>query len=461
MDFGGKLNSYERKTGLIPGRLRRAGEHVFLLKQSVNLGALAVCNAALALLAAWYVVTRVGINIETDAFFASGALTQFVFLVLTATLLPVLVPLLATSGDKTFSDDAWAFFSLTCVSFSLIALGLYAASSVWVPLLVPGFSEGGKSLTVSLTKIQLVSMVLNAAIVTLWAAHYARHRFVWIELSGLVANLAGLLFLVLTLPRFGIRAAAWNTVFYNSLKLIFLLPVVGRWRLPKWRSPAVGEAWRRFKPLLPGHVYLRADPMLDRFLTSMTGAGSLSLLYVAQQVYANIVMVLGKAVVAPMAPRLAVEAEEGDWPRYRRTYSNRLALTLFVASLGALLLLAVGRPALHLIIGHGGIAAGNVNRLWLIMIALTGTLVGGAAGQVTAGGFYAMGDTKTPTKVSACIYTFYIFLKAAVFLKYGLIGMAVTMSAYFVANFAAQFLFLGRAVSRKASTAAPDVVEGA
>ena len=451
MEAGGKLAERGRLGRVAVMGSRRLAGHSLFLRQSLKLGGLAVFNSALAFLTTWYVVTRLGVNAETDAFFASGALPQLVFVVLAATLLPVLVPLLATKDAENFREDAWSFFSLTVALFSLIAVVLYASSAAWVPLLVPGFSAAGKSLTVSLTRIQLVSMVLNAAIVALWAAHHARHRFAWVEFSGVAANLAGLLFLVFTLPRFGIKAAAWNAVFYNCLKLIFLLPVVGRWRAPRWRSPAVREAWRLFKPLLPGHLYLRADPVLDRFLTSLMGAGSLSLLYIAQQIYSSIILVLGKAVVAPMSPRLAVEAGEGTWARYRRTYHSRLSLVLLVTSLGCLLLLAFGPSLLHLVIGHGGITAGNVNALWLIMIALAGAFVGGSSSQVTAGAYYSMGDTKTPTKVSAFIYTFYIPLKVLAFFRYGVAGLAVTMSAYFVTNFLAQFLILGKAVSRKAS----------
>jgi peptidoglycan biosynthesis protein MviN/MurJ (putative lipid II flippase) len=428
---------------------RREGTYASLIKQGLGLGGLAVGNSALAFLMIWYVVTSIGVNVETDAFFASGALPQFVFIVLSATLLPVLVPLLTTRDAEHFSADAWSFFTLTAALFTLIAVVLYAASAVWVPLLVPGFSATGKLLTISLTRIQLISMVLNAVIVALWAAQHARGRFVWVEFSGLIANLAGLLFLAFALPRFGIRAAAWNAVFYNSLKLLFLLPVVGRGHWPAWRSPTVREAARRFKPLLPGHLYLRADPMLDRFLTSMTGVGNLSLLYIAQQVYANIILVLGKAVVAPMTPKLAVEARAGAWTDYRRTYHSRLLLTLIVASLGCLLL-AVGTPALRLVIGHGGVTAGNVNMLWLIMVALAGAFVGGILSQVTAGAYYAMGNTKTPTKVSAFIYTFFILIKVAAFFKYGVLGLAITISAYSITNFLVQFLILGKAVAQQA-----------
>jgi peptidoglycan biosynthesis protein MviN/MurJ (putative lipid II flippase) len=274
---------------------------------------------------------------------------------------------------------------------------------------------------------------------------------VWVEFSGVLANLAGLLFLICTLPRFGIHAAAWNTVFYNCLKLAFLLPVLGRWQRPAWSSPTLREAWRLFKPFLPGQAYLRAEPLLDRFLASLGGAGSLSLLYVAQQIYTNVILVTSKAMVAPLAPRLAVEADSGAWLSFRRAYRVRLLLTALLSALGVSLLLAFGTQALRLAIGHAGVTAENVHTLWLVMVALAGAFAGGVSGQTAAGAFYAMGDTKTPTKVSVVIYTLYLPLKIAVFLSYGLVGLAVTMSTYCVINFIAQFALLEGAVSRRLS----------
>jgi peptidoglycan biosynthesis protein MviN/MurJ (putative lipid II flippase) len=419
----------------------------YFFGQGLKVGALATCNTVLAIMSAWYIVAHTGINVETDAFFASGALPQLAFLLLSSTLLAVLVPLLATRDAESMREDTWVFFLLTTALFGVIGAGLYITCGVWVPLLVPGFSVEAKSLTIDLTKIQIASMVLNAGVVTLWAAQHARRRFVWVEFSGMLANAAGLIFLICTLPRFGIHAAAWNTVFYNCLKLAFLLPVLGRWRRPAWPSPSLREAWRRFKPILPGQAYLRSEPLLDRFLTSLGGAGSLSLLYVAQQVYTNVILVTSKAMVAPLAPRLAVEADSGEWLSFRRAYRVRLLLTALLSVSGLLLLLAFGPQALLLTIGHAGVTAENVHTLWLVMIALAGAFAGSVSGQTAAGAFYAMGDTKTPTKVSAAIYTLYLPLKIAVFLSYGLVGLAVTMSAYCVINFLAQFALLESAVS--------------
>jgi putative peptidoglycan lipid II flippase len=446
MDPVNKLTS-ELFKGRLTGFYSRVSANDSLFTQSAYLAALSAGNAALALLMSWYVVARVGVGAETDAFFASTAITQFAFILLTATFLPVLVPLLATRSDTEFSHDVWSFFSLTGAIFILLAVVLYVPASAWVPWFVPGFSASAKTLATNLTRIQLVSMVLNALIVTLWAAHHARHRFVWVELSGLVANLAGLSFLVLTISRLGIWAAAVNTVFYNVLKLAFLFPILGRWRWPTWRSPIVREASQRLKPLLPGQIYLRTDPVLDRFLTSMTGAGTLSLLHVAQQIYASIILLMGKAVIAPMAPKLAVYAREERWSSYRRHYQGRLVL-LVVITMGSCVFVIIGAPLFRLVVGEAGIEGRNLHTLWLIMIALGGTLVGGALVQATAGAFYARGNTKTPTKVSTLLYTLYIPAKIVAFFKFGLIGLALTMSTYFLANSVIQFWLLRKEVSR-------------
>jgi putative peptidoglycan lipid II flippase len=432
----------------LTGFYSRASTNDSLFTQSAYLAALSAGNAGLAVLMSWYVVAHVGVGAETDAFFASTAIPQFAFILLTVTFLPVLVPLLATRDDTQFNHDVWSFFSLIGAIFIVLAGVLYVSASVWVSWFVPGFSAPAKTLAANLTRLQLVSMVLNALIVTLWAAHHARHRFVWVELSGLVANLAGLSFLVLTVSRLGIWAAAVNTIFYNSLKLAFLLPILGRFRWPTWRSPIIREASQRLKPLLPGQIYLRTDPALDRFLTSMTNAGTLSLLHVAQQIYASIVLLIGKAVIAPMAPKLAVYAREERWSRYRRHYQGRLVL-LLVITIGGCVLVIIGAPVLRLVVGEVGIDGGNLRTLWLTMIALGGTLVGGALVQATAGAFYAMGNTKTPTKVSTLLYTLYIPVKVVVFFKFGLIGLAITMSTYFFTNSVIQFWLLRKEVRRK------------
>src|SRR5215207_2642102 len=159
-----KLKSALFRTRLT-GLYSRASANDSLFTQSASLAALSAGNAVLAVLMSWYVVAHVGVGAQTDAFFASTVITQLVFILLTATLLPVLVPLLATQRDTEFRDHVWSFFSLTGAIFIVIAVVLYLSANAWIPWIVPGFSASAKTLTANLTRIQLVSMVLNALIV--------------------------------------------------------------------------------------------------------------------------------------------------------------------------------------------------------------------------------------------------------------------------------------------------------
>jgi peptidoglycan biosynthesis protein MviN/MurJ (putative lipid II flippase) len=420
-----------------------------LIKLSLTLAGLAICSAALAILMPWYVVTRLGVGIETDAFFASGALPQLIFLVASFSLTQVLIPLLATEDERTFRRDAWGFFLSVTGLFSLLGVVLFVLAPYWVPLLVPGFSDEAKQLAISLSRIQMLAMVGNASVAVLWSVHYARQKFIWAELSPVFANLLSLLFLFWTLPQYGIVAAAWANVLNLALKLGFLMPLLGRWQWPQWDSDAMREAWRRVKPFLLGQTYSKSDPLIDRFLTSMSTAGNLSLLYIGQQIYSALNLIITKAISAPTLPRLALAAQSGEWIRFRRTYRQRLWWMAGLGIAAGVILLVFGESLLHLMIGHGGITAQNVRLLWWIMLALSGLLIGGTAGQVTSVAFYAMGDTKTPTMLFIWTFTIYIPIKVLVFLHYGLVGLAVVTSAHLLLNFLLQFIVLERVTARK------------
>ncbi len=419
-----------------------------MFKLSLALGSLAICNAVLAILMPWYVVTRLGVGIETDSFFASGALPQLIFLVVSVSLTQVLVPILSTEDESTFRRDAWGFFLGVTVFFAIVALILFVTAGFWVPLIVPGFSAEARQLAIGLSRIQLLAMIGNASVVVLWSIFYARQRFLWVEVSSVFANVVSLAFLVWTLPRYGIAAAAWATVLSLALKGVLLMPVLGPWQAPRLDSYAMKEAWRRIKPFLLGQTYAKSDPLIDRFLTSLTTAGNLSLLYIGQQIYSSSNLIVTKAISTPSVPHLAIAAKSGDWSNFKRIYHQRLLWMLAITVAAGVGLFVVGEPLLRLMIGHGGITNQNVHMLWWILLALVGLLIGGAAGQVISGAFYAIGDTRTPTMLFIGTYTVYIPVKILVFLRYGVVGLAVVTSVHLTVNFILQLLVLESTIAR-------------
>lgn len=412
------------------------------MKQTVTLACLAAANILVNLLLQWCVITQLGFGFETDALFAGMAVPQLILGVVSSSLTHVLVPLLTTEDGGTFKETAWGFFIGISMLFAILALALGATAGGWVPWLFPGFTKAGEALAVTLTRIQLASMVFTASVSVLWSVYHAQQKFIWAELSPVLAGAAALFVLTRTLPRFGVAAAAWAIVVRTALQVVFLLPGLGRPKRPQWRSPAMRDAWRRLRPLLLGASYYRTDSLIDRFLSSLAGPGGLSLLYLSQQIYGVANFVLEKAISAPMVPLLAKKARLGDWLSFRESFRRRLIWMGLLTSAGYVVFLLAGDRILPLLIGHGGVTGDNVHSLWTIMVALVGLLIGGGMGQISATTFYAMGDTRTPTRLGIWTYSVYIPIKVLLFLRHGLIGLAASTSIFMLVNLALQVTLL-------------------
>ena len=412
------------------------------MKQTIQLGTLSALNIGIAFLFQWYVLTQLGPGIETDALFAGMTLPQLVLAVISGSLMHVLVPLLAGENEDRLRHDAWGFLLLIGGLFSLLAIILYVTATWWIPLTVPGFSEAGKVLTVELTRIQLIGMVLSAINGVQWATYHARQQFVWAEFTPILASTFSLLLLIWALPQFGVVAAAWISTLRMALQTLLLAPGMGRPVWPDLKSTTLQKAWMRIKPLLFGTVYYKTDPLVDRFLLSTAGSGSLSLYYLAQQIYGTASQVINKAIAAPMVPLLSNLYKAGDRDGFRRAYYQKLWQIAAMSFTGLLVVGLFGQSMLGFLIGHGNVLAENVKELWWIMIWLGGVFVGGAAGQVCASSFYARGDTITPTRMTMLTYTVYIPIKVGAFYIWGVKGLAIITSIYYMTNLLLQVYLL-------------------
>lgn len=424
------------------------------MRLNLSLGALAAANLVIGLASQWYVVTRLGVGVPTDALFAGMAVPQLVLEIVSGSLMHVLVPLLASEEPERFRRTTWALFMGIGALFSALAVLLAISAPWWIRAMLPGFSPEAVTLTVSLTRIQLLGMVSTALLSVLWSAYHARSRFLWAELAPVFAGVVAFALLVVALPRYGISAAAWANVARTALVAAMLLPGLGAWRRPDWRSPELALTWQRLRPLLVGTSYYKADPLVDRYLASMAPAGGLSILYIGRQIWGAAGQIANRAIASPMVPLLAARAKAGAWLEFRSGLRERLLWAGAVTGAGYAVFLAVGRPVLRLLIGHGGVSAGNVIDLWWVMVGLGGILVAGTMGQLTSAAFYSCGDTKTPTRVGIITFSLYVPAKIAAFFSFGLMGVAVATSVYFAVNLVVQLLLLDRALRLRLEAAA-------
>ena len=408
----------------------------------LSLGAIAGINILVTFAYQWYVLTTIGPGPATDALFAGMMVPQLVLVIVSGSLNYVLVPLLAVEEGEARARSAWTYVQGIGVGCLALVFLLMLGAPVWVPLTVPGFSPSVAHLAVQLTRIQLFGVAFTAVTGVEWALHHARQEFVRAEGSGVVASVAGLAFIVFALPRMGITAAAWGSLIRSGLQMLILLPGMGPYRRPQWNHPGLKVGLRRTAPLTGGQVYYKSDALLDRFFASLAPPGILSLYHVSQQLYASASMVLNRAIVAPVVPQLSRLASLNEWPSFTAQVRRRLVVMFSVTLAGSAGLILVGHPLLALIFHHGEFTPARIDHLWWLLILLSGVWLGGTAGQILSTSFYAQGDTRTPTRVGIVGFTLAIGLKLFAFRHYGIEGLAVAASAYYLLNAAALLLCL-------------------
>jgi putative peptidoglycan lipid II flippase len=419
------------------------------MRRALSLGALSGTNVLVSFAAQWYVFTRIGPGRETDSLFAGMVVPMLVLAIVSGSLTHVLVPLLSGSRGAEFRRDGWAFFQGIALLFGAAAVGLGLSAPWWVPLTVPGFEAEALRLTVELVRIQLIGMVFTACTAVLWSANHARGRFIWAEASPVLAAVVTFPLLIVGLPRIGVAAAAWVLVLKYLLQMVLLLPILGPYQRADLRTPAAREAWRRIRPLLLGTSFYKTDQLVDRFLASMAAAGGLSILHLAQQMYAAGHQVMNAAIAAPLVPRMAQAAQASDPVRFGALWRGGERRLLLLTALVLAGLLLAGVPALTLLLGHGEFQDDQIRDLWLLMLALGGTWVGGALGQIFSAAFYAAGDTITPTRIGVIGFMLGIVLKVIGFQVMGVVGIALGTSAYFILNAVVLRLALALGLERR------------
>jgi putative peptidoglycan lipid II flippase len=417
------------------------------MRLALTLGILSATSLFLAFLQQWYVLVVIGPGVQTDALFAGLAIPQLILSLVSGSLVFVIVPLLSGENVESAARDVWTLLSAVAAFFTGIALILIVSASIWAPRLFPGFSTNESRLLISLVRIQLLGMIGTALMGVLVAWCHSQKRFIRAELSQFIASAATFGFLVWALPRFGIAAAAWLSAARAALAVALLFPTLGWVGRISFSGSVLREGWRRARPLLLGTTYYKTDPVVDRFLASMSPAGQLSLLHLAQQIFGAATQIVNSGLAAPSIPVLSEEAKRDRWDAFRLILWRRIFVILVVTVLGYAALIVIGQPFLAMLIGHGGVTRENVHFLWLVLLGLGGVLVFGSIGNVTAGGFYAKGDTRTPTVIGVVTYTVYIPLKIVAYLRYGVVALAVATSVFTTVNVVIQFALLqfGRA----------------
>lgn len=397
----------------------------------LTLAGAATMSLAVQLLLQLAMLSVIGPNRELDALQVALTVSHLFATIMSASLVQVIVPLLAGWASEDGRTAIWRFLGHSLGVVLASAAFLYWAAPVWVSFFAPGFTNQDTLRAVELARIVVLCLPLQFLHALQVSLAHSRERFVLSEVAAIIGVLCCLA-LVLIFDSGSSETAAWGHVVRFVVASIVLLPLMGcPWGLSGARL-SHGMILSRLRPLIAGSSLYKLDVLIDRILLSSMGPGAISIFTFASQLVSAAGTVTSKAVVTPALPRLSAAHVAADQVLFRMTLSSRQQSLAWMTLLVVCVALAGGVSPVDKLGELVRVSSVDMATLVETVWGLLGVTVGAAFGSLYASAFYAVGDTRTPTIVGLCAFLFGAGLKIASGYTWGMPGLALASSGYYL-----------------------------
>jgi putative peptidoglycan lipid II flippase len=271
----------------------------------------------------------------------------------------------------------------------------------------------------------------------------ARGHFFIPAMGATMLNVVMITSVLLLAPHFGhelseqIFALAYGVLAAGAAQLAFQMPTLwGEGFRYRWVSPWKNETVRLVVTrMIPGTIGVAA------FQINITVVSLLSV-WIDPRInasfdYAVRLMELpqgmfGISLATYLLTTLSALAIDKNYPEFRTTLRQGIGSLLFANLIAAVLLVVLAEPIIRLLFEHGDkFTAASTQRAAFALVCLAPGLVAFSTVNVLARAFYALGDTRTPMRVSLVCLVVNLVLAALLIvpLRQGGLGIANTVTS--------------------------------
>ena len=248
-----------------------------------------------------------------------------------------------------------------------------------------------------------------------------------------------------------ITGMAVGTLIGGMLQWLIQVPslrAVGyRWRpIVSFRDAGVRQVMRMMTPAIIGSAALQVNVVVNTIFATGVAEGAVVWLGNAFRLIYLPIGIFGVAISTATLPVTSRAAAMDNLDEFRRTLANSLRLTLLLTIPSAVGLIILREPIIALIYQYGRFTPGDTVQTAMALACYAIGLTAYSADRVLAPSFYALRNARIPMLVSLLsIVTNYAVAKFTVdYLKIGHIGLALSISAVAIVNFALLFFFMRR-----------------
>jgi putative peptidoglycan lipid II flippase len=278
-------------------------------------------------------------------------------------------------------------------------------------------------LMLQLLRVMFPYMILVCLTAVMMGMLNARGHFFVPAMGATMLNVVMIVSVYWLAPKFGVGlpkeqklpvqifALAYGVLAAGVAQAAFQIPTLWRdgfryrWVSP-WRNETVRRVVRQMIPGTIGVAAFQINVALVQLVALFVGTGIVSSFNGAVRLMELPQGMFGISLATFLLPTLAGLAADKNYPEFRATLRNGLASLMFLNLIASVLLVVLAEPIVRLLFEHGEkFTAGSTSRVSFALICLAPGLVAFSTANILARAFYALGDTKTPMKISLVCLT--------------------------------------------------------
>ena len=409
-----------------------------LLGPTIIVTLLTLASQGLGFLTQVVIAAAFGARADMDAFLAANTLPQYIIAILMSALSFVFIPVFIEYISTGRETEAWQIASIVTTLCMLVlggiaSIGMLFAGSL-LRLTTPGLSPNSLRLANQVALITWPTVVITGLASLLTGIYQAKGRFGWpaaVPVIGSLVNLVLVVVLARPLGIIGLAFAASMNILLQAFLLSSILFGGARFHLViKWDHPGVHQVLSLLWPLMFSGLLIRATPLVDRYLASGLGEGTISHLGYALKILGLLAMLISTGLTTVLFPRMAANMVERDMTHMRNTVSQGLRIMWLAVAPTICLGIVLALPAIKVLFQRGQFNISDAEEVAGLLQIYIVALVGMCLGNITGRGLYALKETRIVALISSFEAIGYVLYTPLLTRLLGASGVALSYVIY-------------------------------
>jgi putative peptidoglycan lipid II flippase len=437
-----------------PGNIASLQDESRLARIVFSLSTIAVLTKIFGFAEKFVIAHFFGTSDTADVYFASTGIILSIIWLVRELMYPSLLPVFADSLSKSASASGNLFRKafLSAAGFlAVAALVLIFFCGHLTKLLLPGFSESKRLVTVNLLRMLSPAVFFLGLTMVTYTTLNARKKFLKAAFPEAVLKLFIVLGLIALLPVLGIYALAVVMGLGGLGCLLAQLYFIPEHKsLTKQDNDKNGTEYFKnvlllMGPLVVGVIFSRISGLVDNLLASMLPSGQLSYLGYSKKLIDAILLIGPVALVTVIYSQLSHLASAKEYEKFTSLISKTFRLLIYLSVPVACLLIGLNQPIIRVLFQRGEFTADSTFGTSRAFMIYAFGLITFSLEVLFVHSFFALKDTKTPVTYGILCVFLDITLAIALLKPLGFLGIA----GAFVISKTAKIIILGAILNKR------------